>query len=147
MISTAHPYHLAQAETNPLVSLLKKLIDDFPTVRALPTGLLVHQLMWSARQIYYAGYAARTGAVPFQFAAVSSIQNASWTVQWQLQSLFGGGERSLPAIVVKIRDMYAALEVRPDPTVEGLEYPAADSSEKGMAIELRWVLLWRAVRT
>jgi ABC-type multidrug transport system fused ATPase/permease subunit len=88
-------------------------------------------------QIYYAGYAAARGTVPFQFAAVSALQGASWSVQWKLQMLLGSTDRSLAAVLAKIADMYAALAVRPDPTAGGLEYPAEGASEKGVGVELR----------
>jgi hypothetical protein len=58
-------------------------------------------------------------------------------LRWRIQYIFGFNSGSLSQIFLTIKEIYQELEVKPDPTAEGLSYPSMNTDERGMALELR----------
>jgi hypothetical protein len=68
------------------------------------------------------------------------MAEASSSLRWNLKTLFGSSQGSFSQTILSIKEMYETLEPKLDPTVNGLRYPNAETtSDKGMALELRYV--------
>jgi hypothetical protein len=79
------------------------------------------------------------GSVPFQFSAVTSLQNTASKLQVRVQMLFSGGEMSAASTITRVRDFYEALDVRSELKDGDRLYPCEFSNEMGMEIILRYV--------
>jgi ABC-type multidrug transport system fused ATPase/permease subunit len=95
--------------------------------------------------MYYAAHAI-SGHAPFHFSTMTSLQRGLSWLKWRIQDTFtfgGKSQNSLQAVFSKIKQFYTVMDDIGEPIDDGLSYPPASDTERGMHIELRYAQVCR----